>query len=541
MISIGNSEKVVKLNVEGSKENTMYVWRNDQVDTAALVQIVETGEWSKLELIDGFFAAICEKAGKIYLFCDRLGIYPLFYSATKNEVCAATRIPDLLTIVKSGLVPSNDGVVSLLLFGHHLGDETIFAGVRRCNGGETIVISNKGDIAERIPWKRKHVYQSKSSMGAGDLAKLFVKNVKKSLPANGKVLISLSGGFDSRAVLGAVLKCTELERVHTLTFGGADTYDFRIAKLVANKIGVKNTAFSITDQIFSDNFLSQRAGDYSYSYPALSTQPQEMITYLSRELSEGGTALWGVGGDAITGSHLHPSDVSLSRCDGPEDFACLLISKRCYLPLSVVSEITNLGEGEIITIISKIIEKSSLNQYDIPWQFLDAWDIFVRGRMETISVLPFNEQSWRCPHLGREYFNEMSTQHFEQKIHQNAYKRILACSFKSLFSLPTRRLRGRSLVGGRWESFCWTTRWRTAKVKRSLGKLIGRRVARIGRNYGKEEKFFNSAEGQKKLSRAVQIMCDKGILRRNASNVLDISQRNNRLGRIVLTLAYGFD
>ncbi|GAG36095.1 unnamed protein product, partial [marine sediment metagenome] len=97
MISIGNSEKVVKLNVEGSKENTMYVWRNDQVDTAALVQIVETGEWSKLELIDGFFAAICEKAGKIYLFCDRLGIYPLFYSATKNEVCAATRIPDLLT------------------------------------------------------------------------------------------------------------------------------------------------------------------------------------------------------------------------------------------------------------------------------------------------------------------------------------------------------------------------------------------------------------------------------------------------------------
>lgn len=541
MLTVEHFKKVVKWDVESTRESTLYIWGNDEVDTAVLAQIIRSGEWSKLDYVEGCFAAFYETLDKIYLLCDRLGIYPLFYYANEYAVYASPRIPDILKTIEHPLPHSINGILSLLLFGHHIADETIFEGIKRCNGGETIVISSKGDREERIQWKSKHIYQSKSSMAPATLAELFVQNVKRSLPVDGKVLISLSGGFDSRAVLGAVLECMEPERLHTLTFGGTDTYDFRIAKLVANKIGVKNTAFAITDQMFSDNYLSRRAGDYSYSYPALSTQPQEMITYLSRELSEGKIALWGVGGDAITGSHLRPSDISLGIFDDSKDFARLLVSKRCYLPVKVVSEITNLDKDEIITIISQLIEKCSLKQYDIPWQFLDAWDIFVRGRMEIIAVLPFYEQSWRCPHLGRDYFNAMSTQCFEEKIRQNMYKRILSSRFKSLFSLPSRRLRGRSLVRGQWQSLYWVMCWRANKVRKSLGKIIGQSIDEIGRNYGKEQKFFNSIQGRDNLHHSIDILSQQGILRRGLNDIFEITRRNKRLGRILLTLGYAFD
>lgn len=542
MISIGESEKVVKLDVEGSKEDILYVWRNDQVDPAQLVQIVRTGEWSKLEQVEGFFGVICKKAGKIYLFCDRLGIYPLFYSATKSEICAAPTIPDLLTVVQSGLAPSNDGIVSLLLFGHYLAGETIFEDIKRCNGGETIVINKIGNVEEKIVWKKKHFYHDKRSIEANSLAELFVKDIERSIPIAGKVILTMSGGFDSRAVLGGALECIPSERIRTLTFGGNDAYDLRIARFVAKKAGVENVAFLITDQIFDDNFLRQRAGDYGYGYSAFATQPQEMLSYLSKEDSESSISLWGAGGDAITGSHLCAGDISLDECDSYEDFARLLICKRSRLPVTLACEIMSFHESEIIGIIANLIEKSPfLGQHDKPWQFLDAWDIFVRGRMELISVLPFNKRSWRCPHLSQNYFSQMSTQCFEEKFDQNAYKRMLSSRFKFLFSLPTRRLKGKSLIGAQWRNLYWIMCWRAGRVSQSLREITGQEVDSIGRNYGKNKSFLTSNQGKEKLQSSINILRQHGILGKNTGDIFEILQKNIQAELMLISLGYAFD
>lgn len=541
MVITEDFKKFIKCGIEDTKENTLHIWKNDEVDIAKLGQIIRSGEWSKLEYIDGFFAAVYNTPDKVYLICDRLGIYPLFYYTNENAVYASPRIPDILKATKSSLGYSLDGIVSLLMFGHHIADETIFTDIKRCNGGETIVINKEGKTEEKIVWRKTHIYQDKASMNPNELCELFIENVRKMLPADSNVLLSLSGGFDSRAILAALLECMESKRIHTITFGGKDTYDFRIAKLVANKAGVKNVTFPIRDEIFSDSFLRQRADDYSYSYPVFSTQPQDMLNYLSEELSKGNTSFWGVGGDAITGSHLRTSDISLQMCKNPEELARLLIAKRCYLPLIFISNITKLNENEIVEIIARLIDRSPQSQYDKSWQFLDFWDIFVRGRMEIISVLPFYLQSWRCPHLGRDYFRAMSTQCFEGKIRQNAYKSMLSLRFKFLFGLPTRRLRGRSLVGGKCRSFCWVARWRIAKLKRSLAKIAGLTVDGVGRNYGRELRFLNSTDGQKSLYRVTDVLLQKKILHADLNTILQLTRKESRAGSIFFTLGYGFN
>jgi len=533
--------KVVKWEFEKDEGAAFHIWKNDEVNSEVLAEIISSGDWDKLEQVSGFFAATYKTADRIYLLCDRLGVYPLFFYLNSESVYISPKIPSILNAIDSDLSYSIEGVVSLLMFGHHLADETIFSGIKRCNGGETIVINNSGQIEQRISWKKKHIYQDKNSISEDKLSELFIENIRRSIPPAGNIYLSLSGGFDSRAVLGGILECVEPRRINTVTFGGTDTYDYTIAKLVANKAGIKNRSFEITDELFDDRFLYQRAGDYSYSYPVISTQPEKMICYWSKELTDGSVSFWGVGGDAITGSHLRAGDILLRKCNDLNDFAHLLISKRYYSSLKTICEIVNLNENDIIEITTKLIERSNLNQYDIPWQFLDAWDIFVRGRMELISVLPFDTQTWRCPHLSGAYFDEMSTQCYEEKLNQNVYRKMLSSKFTFLFSLPTRRLRGRSLVGGHVRSIYWKTGWRIAKIKRSIGKIMGQSIARIGRNYGREEKFLNSEEGQKRLSHAIDALSIKGVLRKNSNKILELSQRDTRLGRMLLTLGYGFN
>ena len=538
---VENFKKVVKCDVEVVREGTLHIWRNKEADTTALMQMVQAGRWNELEQIEGFFAGVYEKGRKAYLFCDRLGIYPLYYFANKDGIYVSPSVPELLNAAKLSLTVCKEGVVSFLLFTHHLADETVFEGVKRCKGGETIVIDSKGGIEERIRWKEKHIYQSKCSISPNELSEIFVQGVKKTLSVNDRVLISLSGGFDSRAVLGAVLECAEPERITTVTFGGTDTFDFQIGKMVADKIGVKNITFPVTEEIFDDDFLRGRAGDYGYVYSAFATQPQEMLDYLSGKMSEGNVSMWGAGGDAITGSHLHNSDMELEGCDSFEDMSRLLLQKRAFVPLSIVSKLMDLGENEIVQITAGLIERSVVGEYEKTWQFLDAWDIFVRGRMELASVLPFTEELWSCPHFHREYFNLMSTQCFDEKVHQSIYKRMLAFRFKFLFSLPTKRLNGGSLVSSLGRNLQWVLRARADRVNRLIRRLVGRGFSGVRRNYGKDQWFFGSIEGRSRLEHSIDILVRQDILIQNKQIIFDTAQRNVSLSSLLITLGYAFE
>jgi len=522
-------------------QDTLHICANRETDTNLLAQTAQKGEWNKLQTIDGFFACVYETAEKVYLFCDRLGIIPLFYCIDNGKIHASLKISNILKEINRRPRHNTEGIVSMLMFGHHLGNETVFNGIYRCRGGETIVIDKNGWTEEKIIWRKKHTYQNQSTAGPDELAESFVKGVEKNIPADGKIIISFSGGFDSRAVLGAALECAAAERIDTITFGGKDCFDSQIAHYVSKKAGVKNTIFGITDKTFGDNFLGSRAENYSYGYSAFATQPQEMLSFLSEQASGNNVSLWGVGGDAIAGTHLHKDDISLERCISTEDAARLLADKRCFVPLKTVSEITSLDEKEIIRITAKLINSSAIEAYEENWQFLDAWDIFVRGRMEMVSVLPFNRRFWMCPHLNRDYFEKMSTQPFEEKLGQNIYRRILASRFKFLFSLPTRRQKGKSLTGSQLKNLQWIMRWRAKKIIQSVKESAGQKVDGTGRNYARNRHFLASREGQDRLGRSIVCLAKKGMIGKRAAEVLKKSSDNTQASLMLITLGYAFE
>lgn len=524
-----------------SEKDILHIYSNDEVDLTALSRIIESGQWDKLQSVYGFFAGIYETRDRVFLFCDRLGIYPLFYYKGQRCIYVSPSVPDLLSAARHKPSPCMEGVISLLLFGHHLADETVIEGVKRCNGGTTVKIGVTSNGEDRIVWKGKHIYQDAPSIEAELLGDLFVKEVERCICKERQIVIALSGGFDSRAVLGATLECVRSDRIRTLTFGDKDSYDRQIAEFVARKAGVKNSVFTVEDQVFNDDFLRKRSGEYGYGYSAFATQPKEMLSHISEICRQGCSLFWGGGGDAIAGSHLRAGDLSFDVCDSYESLARLLISKRRFLPLSSVSRIVGLDESEVVAQVTNLLRKCVIEPYDKPWKFLDAWDIYVRGRLELISVLPFGQRTWRCPHLGRDYFLQMSTQCYREKYNQNIYRRMLSSRFRFLFSLPSRRFKGKSLVGGQLRNLPWILRWRVGRLRQVLKETIKQRTDSIGRNYGRNQSFLTSRDGKIRLRRSTKILTQQAVLRSHAEQAFAMSTENVQAALMLITLGYAFE
>lgn len=97
-------------------------------------------------------------------------------------------------------------------------------------------------------------YDSRSSDELiSELGTLWQKAIKRRIQKNDRVLIPLSGGLDSRAILAEVLQITSKENIITFTFGHPGSFDFEIGKLVAKNAGVRNIELGVE----MDSFESQ--------------------------------------------------------------------------------------------------------------------------------------------------------------------------------------------------------------------------------------------------------------------------------------------
>jgi asparagine synthetase B (glutamine-hydrolysing) len=119
-------------------EPNISFWGNDEVNTPELGELVRSSNWNRLNDIQGFYAGVYKNCGTTFLFCDRLGIYPLYYCIYDNRLFAAQRMLRLLETIPFTPTASKEGILSLLLFGHHISDETVFKEIRRCEGRVTL-------------------------------------------------------------------------------------------------------------------------------------------------------------------------------------------------------------------------------------------------------------------------------------------------------------------------------------------------------------------------------------------------------------------
>ena len=77
-------------------------------------------------------------------------------------------------------------------------------------------------------------------LGVKCLTKAFEESLESKGLKNGKHIIPLSGGLDSRSILGFLLNNFETKEIITFTYGYKGTLDYEIGRMIANKVDVKN-------------------------------------------------------------------------------------------------------------------------------------------------------------------------------------------------------------------------------------------------------------------------------------------------------------
>jgi asparagine synthase (glutamine-hydrolysing) len=218
-----------------------------------IITLYETGTLTRLKEFNGSFAAALydDKSEKLILINDRYGTIKLFYHYNKEQFCFAPKIQPLLQLGAKKTI-RKDAVFDFFLFKYILGDKTLFQDIYQLPPASILEVTKEGMKLTRY-WTYDysgHYDNRPKEELAIELGRRWQTSVERRIKKNNKIIIPLSGGLDSRAILSAALKCTTKDNIITYTFGQKGSYDFEIGQKIAESAGVKNIPIQAKKELF---------------------------------------------------------------------------------------------------------------------------------------------------------------------------------------------------------------------------------------------------------------------------------------------------
>lgn len=203
--------------IEGQKESVNRAIRKDWP-----LQSTYTGSFSA--------ALIDPKEQQIILCTDQVGLYPLYYLQKDDLFFISNSI--ILIGAISGCAFDEAGIVQRGLGPEYstMGSRTILKGCKRLLPGEYLRYNLEGELIQRKFDNRLFQQISKPYLDNSVVDKYwksYKKEVEYCVNYSPKVNIALSGGIDSRIVLGAIPAEKELD---CFTYGASENYETEIAR-----------------------------------------------------------------------------------------------------------------------------------------------------------------------------------------------------------------------------------------------------------------------------------------------------------------------
>ena len=410
----------------------------------SILTLYETGDLDRLKDLNGSFAsAIYDRTeDKLTLVNDRYGLIKLFYYHDENHFCFSPKIRPLL-VDESDKSLRKDAIIDFFLFGYLLGDKTFFKRIHQLPPASVLEVSkNNMKLTKYWDYEYDEEYDARPQEELIDeLGALWQRAVERRIKRDETVIIPLSGGLDSRAILAAALRCTSKDNIITFTFGDPGSFDFEIGRMVAEKAGVKNVPFGVEKKDFE--------GQYNISMDDIEGMVDATPYFAIRgyeEMEEYGThILSGYIGDFIMGSHMFPEMIKTNLITDNEcEKASNLILEKDLL--HTLNDIKNLLSHSICKKMDNPISKEELkknknkNLSNIYFKhFLenhtDKYSYFTVFRYRSF----FNYSS---PFLDNDLVDFMRRISPKLRFGQKLYTSMLSKKYPELFKLPTKTNQG---------------------------------------------------------------------------------------------------
>lgn len=272
-------------------------------DTEVIVHLYEEEGISGIQKLNGMFSfALYDEVKKgLWIARDRLGIKPLFYSLSDDNLIFSSDLIAISEAIKTKNI-NFEGFLSYLAFAHLPQDISIFENINKLPSGHWIWVDSLGIKIEKY-WDVTQFQNWKGSISEAQeqLDYLLDDSVKIQLRSDVPIGITLSGGVDSSAVTAYARKNLCDLTTFSLNFLGKNAQDAFYAQLVADKFKAKHieVQFSSEEILLYVNELLPAMDE-----PVADSAIMAQYALSKRAKNEGIKVLLnGAGGDEIFGGY----------------------------------------------------------------------------------------------------------------------------------------------------------------------------------------------------------------------------------------------
>jgi asparagine synthase (glutamine-hydrolysing) len=199
------------------------------------------GEDFALELNGTFQTAIWDAPREMLVVAnDRLGLYPLYYVDLPEWFAFAPQVRAILADPQFVRRVDPAAVAEYIRFQHLLADRTFFENVRLLPNGSVLSFDVRlGRLTLRRYWDFDRIPSLPAQLtfdeAVDEAGRLLRQSVERRLEGPGRVGVYLSGGLDSRVILGMIGR--QRMPVPTVTFGRSGSRDVVYAGRIARAMG----------------------------------------------------------------------------------------------------------------------------------------------------------------------------------------------------------------------------------------------------------------------------------------------------------------
>jgi asparagine synthetase B (glutamine-hydrolysing) len=226
-----------------------------------LLELIQNRGFDVLQKINGQFCACLHdhKKSLTYLITDRYGTYPLYYTINNSRLLFATEVKALLKDNSRKQIDFH-AIAELFNFGHLFGTKTMFENIQLVPAAS--IVRYNGAVCETsrywtYPYS-EDIYRKRSATKKEDselqeqLGQILITAAKRQSSHADQILLSLSGGIDSRYV-AALYHHIGLRNLPNFTMGPDDNEDQKYATEVANVLDFPHYKFDIKpERIWED-------------------------------------------------------------------------------------------------------------------------------------------------------------------------------------------------------------------------------------------------------------------------------------------------
>ncbi len=249
------------------------------------------------------FAIYNKQSDELYLYRDRLGVKPLYYSFNQGTLYFASELKafEIFDVPKE---LNLDATAAYFRFGYVPSDQSIFRSVAKLQAGHFLKVNRRG-ISTHGYWNPNGgLIQNRSEDDwADELEQLLISAFRYRMVSDVPVGIFLSGGIDSSLLAAVLQKHMGDINSFTIGFNERDFDESVFAKRTADYLGIRHTEKMLNLED-ARGLLLNFYSIYDEPFADTSGIPVACVTQLAKQ-SGMKVVLSADGGDELFGGYTH--------------------------------------------------------------------------------------------------------------------------------------------------------------------------------------------------------------------------------------------